>query len=211
MSHFRFDAERHIYSVPYGQISLGEFRRVPSVTQVLEITRMAPDFSHLDPWYRDRGKAIHAAMALELLGELDESSLDDRIVPFVERGRRWLEALDVQPVVIEHRWVHRVHRYGGTLDLFCESKLGPLLIDWKSTQYDDAYAIQVAGGYEPLLLEAAREDAVPVDPTDVQRARMAVVTLGTEMPKTHWVQRSNNHALFVAALTVMRWREQHGR
>ena len=186
MAHFSFDEATHVYALMPGS------RHVPSVTQVLEHTGMAPDLSFLDAYYRERGRAIHIAMALELMGTLDEATLDERIVPFIERGRRWLDQLDVTPLVVEYPWVHTVLEYGGTLDLFCESKIGLLLIDWKSTLMDPAYQIQVAGGYEPLLIDAAEHGAVGIAPGDVKAARMAVVTLGTEMPKMHWCGRQNS-------------------
>lgn len=211
MSHFVFDEAGHRYVMMPGS------RHVPSVTQVLELVGMAPDFSFLDPYYRDRGRAIHKAMSLELLGKLDESTVDERVMPFIENGRRWLELLEVTPLVVEHRWCHTVLEYGGTLDLFCESKLGPLLVDWKATQHDPAYDVQVAGGYEPLLREAAEHGAVPVAPGDVAAARIAVVTLATETPKMHWCSRHNkaagilNAELFRSALTVAKWRQSNRR
>lgn len=214
MSHFVFDSEAHTYTLnPAGGRG---YRRVPSVTEVLETTGISPDFSHLDPYYRDRGRAIHTAMALELMGTLDEATLDERIIPFIERARRWLDVLDIVPIIVESAWVHTVSEYGGTLDLFCESKVGPLLIDWKATMMDPAYEIQVAGGYEPLLVEAAEHGAVGIAPGDVKAARMAVVTLGTEMPKMHWCGRQNkagilNRDLFRAALTVAKWRQSQRR
>lgn len=203
MSDFTFDEATHTYRV--------DGRRILSVTQVLDIAGMSPDFSHLDPWYMERGRAIHSAMALELLGELDDDTLDPRIVRFVEAGRRWLELVEAVPQAVEFRGAHRVLEYAGTLDLFCQSKLGPLLIDWKSTMFDESYAVQVAGGYEPLLLEAAQDGAVGVDPLEVRAARCAVVTLGTDMPKTHWIKRGKNRATFEAALTVVQWRNRFRR
>jgi len=210
MAHFLFDEAAHRYVMMPGS------RHVESVTQVLDAVGMSPDFSHLDPYYRERGHAIHKAMSLELLGKLDDSTLDPRIVPFVERGRRWLDALEVTPLVVEHRWCHTVLEYGGTLDLFCESKLGLLFVDWKATMNDPAYEVQVAGGYEPLLIEAAEQGAVPIAPGDVRAARIAVVTLGTEMPKMHWCSRQNpagilNAELFRNALAVVKWRAAHRR
>lgn len=205
MAHFSFDAGEHIY---YAE---PERRAVPSVTQVLERAGMSPNFDHLPRYYLDRGSAIHTAIALELYGRLDWSTLDERIEPFVTRARDFLEALDVTPLVIEFRWVCMVHEYGGTLDLFCESKLGPLLVDWKSTTHDQSYAVQLAGGYLPLLEQAAEEGAVPVAPGDVKKARLAVVTLGTDMPKPHWVLKDNNREVFRAALAVSNWRAQLGR
>jgi len=205
MPHFKFDKDQHVYGIEPGPA----WRTVPSVTQVLEATGISPDLSFLDPWYLERGRAIHEAMALELVGELDWRSLDDRIRPFIEHARDWLDVLQVTPLVVEHRWVHRIHEYGGTLDLFAESKLGPILIDWKTVIMDASYDIQVAGGYEPLLLEAAEEGAVAVAPGDVRAARIAVVTLGTAMPKAHWISRDSQPEIFRAALAVHQWRNQH--
>lgn len=205
MSHFTFDEEAHRYTMEPGS------RPVPSVTQVLDGVGMSPDLSHLYPIYRERGKAIHRAMALHLAGRLDHDTLDERVRPFVEHGIAWLEMVEAVPRVVEHRWVHTVFEYGGTLDLFADTKLGPMLIDWKSTTHDPSYEIQVAGGYEPLLLEAAEQGAVPVTPDEVRAARCVVVTLKQEIPKRHVCPRPRAAEIFRAALAVMKWREAYGR
>ncbi len=209
-NHFLFHADTHRYVLMPGS------RRVPSVTQVLDEVGMSPDLSHLPLYYRDRGRAIHSAMALHLAGTLDESTLDERIVPFIDNGKAWLDTIDAVPLVVEHRWVDTELEYGGTLDLFCDSKLGPLLVDWKSTMMDPSYSVQVAGGYEPLLLDAATVGAVAVDPDQVAAARIAVVTLKQPMGKTHWCTRHGRggvaHAdTFRAALDIVRWRTEHNR
>ena len=210
MSHFIFDEGPHVYVLMPGSVV------VPSVTQVLDAAGMSPDLSHLPDFYRDRGRAIHRAMALHLHGTLDASTLDERVAPFIENGQRWLDNVGAVPLVVEHRWVHMSHEYGGTMDLFCDSKLGPLLIDWKSTMHDPSYEIQVAGGYEPLLLDAAAAGAVAVDVEHVAAARIAVVTLKQPMGKTHWCARHGRggvaHAdTFRAALAVVRWRIENNR
>jgi hypothetical protein len=205
MAHFYFSEAAHRYSLIDGTV-------IPSVTQILDAAGMSPDLSHLPVFYRERGRAIHRAMALHLHGTLDESTLDERIRPFVEHGKAWLQLVEAVPVVVEHRWCHQILEYGGTLDLFCRSKLGPLLVDWKSTFYDESYAVQVAGGYQPLLIEAAEQGAVNVEPDEVRAARMAVVVLKPKIPKPHWCPVHNNAgianaAIFQAALTVAKWRQ----
>ena len=210
MSHFLFDEAEHRYVLMPGS------RHVPSVTQVLEGTGMAPDLSHLPHFYRERGRAIHRAMALHLHGTLDESTLDARVAPFVDHGREWLDNIEAVPIAVEHRWVHTTDEYGGTLDLFCDSKLGPLIIDWKSTFHDPAYEVQVAGGYEPLLLDAATAGAINADAEQITKARIAVVTLKQPMGKTYWCGRHGrggvaHRDIFRAALDVVRWRTEHQR
>ncbi|KKN56862.1 hypothetical protein LCGC14_0567870 [marine sediment metagenome] len=208
MAHFQFDEGTHTYALPGS-------RHVPSVTQVLEGTGMAPDFSFLPDYYLHRGQAIHKAMALHLLGTLEQETLDERIRPFVEAGQEWLELVEARPIVIEHRWVHTVLEYGGTLDLFADTKLGHLIVDWKASIMDEAYEVQVAGGYAPLLLEAAEHGAINAEPELVAAARMAVVTLKGRA-KPHFVPAHNNAglaqtAVFRAALTVAKWRQAHRR
>ena len=209
MSHFTFEEEAHRYTMEPGS------RPVPSVTQVLDGVGMSPDFSHLDDFYRQRGSAIHRAMALHLAGRLDHDTLDERVRPFVEHGIAWLEMIEAVPRVVEFRWVHTVDEYGGTLDLFADTKLGLMLIDWKSTTMDRSYSVQVVGGYQPLLLEAAEHGAVPVTPDEVRTARIAVVTLKQQAPKVHWCARHSigvpHRQIFRAALAVMKWREAYGR
>lgn len=210
MAHFIFDEAEHRYAIMPGS------RHVPSVTQVLEAAGMAPDLSHLDAFYRDRGRAVHRAMALHLVGRLDESTLDPRVAPFVEHGKAWLELVEAEPIAVEFRWVHTRLEYGGTLDLLCASKLGPLIVDWKSTFTDPAYEVQVAGGYEPLLWDAMEAGALAADEDLLSRARIAVVVLKPEIPRCHWCPRhaaggTANADLFEAALTVARWQRAHRR
>ncbi len=210
MAHFQFDDDAHRYAIMPGS------RHVPSVTQVLDKLGMSPDLSHLPLYYRDRGRAIHQAMALHLTGRLDNASLDDRIRPFVEHGQAWLELVEAEPIAVEMRWVHRRLEYGGTLDLFCGSKLGPLIVDWKSTFTDPSYDVQVAGGYEPLLLDAVDAGAVNAELAEVTAARIAIVVLKPQIPKPHWCARHDrggiaNADLFEAALTVAKWRRAQRR
>lgn len=181
---------------------------VPSVTQVLHACAMLPDYSRLDPYYRVRGSAVHRAIALDLLGRLDQHSVDEHTRPYLERARRLIDTLGIVPRVVEHRWALETSAgaYAGTLDLFCDSELGPLLLDWKAGQWESAHAVQVAGGYLPLLEDAAREAAVPVEPEEVRGCRVAVVTLNKELPSPTWVERDGQVEIFRAALAVARWR-----
>ena len=73
----------------------------------------------------------------------------------------------------------------------------------------------MAGGYAPLLLEAAEHGAINADPELVAAARMAVVTLKGRA-KPHFCPVHNNAglaqtAVFRAALTVAKWRQAHRR
>lgn len=53
-----------------------------SVTQII-----AADHRHSDEWYMHRGTAIHRMVELEMNGDLDEVSLDERLFPYLSAFR----------------------------------------------------------------------------------------------------------------------------
>lgn len=106
-----FDAELHQYSLD-GQI-------LPSVTQVLEACGVV-DYSYLPPATRrmalGRGSAVHSATQFDDEGDLDETLLDDELVPYVAAWRRFRAETGFVPDLIEHRDHHPKYQYAGTLD-----------------------------------------------------------------------------------------------
>ena len=200
--HFSFEKEGHVYTM--------DGARIPSVTEVLGENRMLPDYRALDPYYAIRGTAVHEAVALELQGRLDWDSLDEHTRPYVERAARLIEMLQIEAMAVETQWASRAYRYAGTVDLFCRSNLGPLLLDWKAGGPEVAHKIQVGGGYRPLMIEAAEEGAVPMEPTEVRHARAGVVCLNTEIPKPLWVDNLEQAELiFRSALVLTNFRRTH--
>ena len=80
---------------------------------------MMRDYS--DPWYAERGRMIHLATALYDYGTLDESSLDYRIVPYLEAFKSYREQFpfietDYPDRNIEIVLGDHVYDYAGTLD-----------------------------------------------------------------------------------------------
>lgn len=202
MAHFSFEPTAHVYTM--------DGVRVPSVTEVLGENRLLPDYRALDPYYASRGTAVHEAVALELQDRLDWDSLDEHTRPYVERAARFIQMLEIEPLAVEFQWASKVYRYAGTVDLFCRSRLGDLILDWKAGGPEVAHAIQVGGGYRPLLLEAAEEGAVPMSPTEVRRARCGVVCLNTEIPKPVWVENPEQaEMVFRSALALTNFRRSH--
>ena len=107
----QFDAELHQYTLD-GQI-------LPSVTQVLEACGVV-DYSYLPPATRrmalGRGSAVHSATQFDDEGDLDETLLDDELVPYVAAWRRFRIETGFAPLLIEHRNHHPKYGYAGTLD-----------------------------------------------------------------------------------------------
>ncbi len=200
----RFDPESHSYWL--------DGQRVPSVTQVLHATGFLPDYSKLDPFYRERGSAAHAAIHLDILGQLDDDSLDEHVGPYVDRFRLWAASVNFRPVFVEGALFCPVYGYAGTPDTLAYVNDRLTLPDWKTGQFEPGHVVQVAGGYLPLLETAAREDRLPVSLEELHDARVCIVPLDKAEPVPVWVapdEIPNQRDIFRSALACFNWRDRH--
>jgi len=111
MAQFEFDPAAHRYTL--------DGRELPSVTQIL---RGLDDFSNVPARVleraRDRGTRVHSACNLDVLGILDENTVDDEVAPYLAQFRKFLRESGFQPTLTECRVYDDVLWYAGTLDLF---------------------------------------------------------------------------------------------
>ena len=111
MAGFEFDPVAHRYTL--------DGRVLPSVTQIL---RGLDDFSKVPARVleraRDRGSRVHAACNLDVLGTLDEATVDDEVAPYLAQFRRFLRESGFQPTLSECRVYDETLWYAGTLDIF---------------------------------------------------------------------------------------------
>jgi hypothetical protein len=134
-----------------------------SVTQVLKLAGLSPDYSSVDPEVLERARAIGVATAkgIELLiqGRLDPSSVHPEIAPRLSAARRFLEDFHVSPELVEAEI--RSERWGvlGHPDLvgILGAPSGPVraIVDWKCIESPSAEHVayfrrQVCGGYGQL-------------------------------------------------------------
>lgn len=113
MPEVEFNAERHEYAHAGRPVRF-------SVTRVIEAGGLSPKFDGVDPFYRDRGTAVHKATEYEERRTLDERNLDSQISPYLKGYRAW--KVDVRPVVlaVEKRVYHPGLEYAGTIDRIVE-------------------------------------------------------------------------------------------
>ena len=111
MAQFEFDHIAHRYTLN-GIV-------LPSVTTIL---RGLDDFSGVPARVleraRDRGTRVHSACGLDVLGVLDENTVDDEVAPYLAQFRRFLRESGFQPTLTECRVYDETLWYAGTLDLF---------------------------------------------------------------------------------------------
>lgn len=107
MSAVTFDPVRHVYRV--------DGRKIPNVTGVLHACGVVDDY-----WFteiaRQRGSAVHKATELIDRGCLDESSVDPRLLGYLEAYQNFKDNCRPDWTHIEQRVFDPIHRYAGTLD-----------------------------------------------------------------------------------------------
>ena len=144
-----FKAEDHSYW-------LG-LRRVPSVTQILDEMGIISSFAKSET-AAFRGSLVHKACHLLLLGKLDWSTVDPRILGKVLAYQKFLDENPVEPIELEQMHLHKDYLYAGTLDaLVNHRKLGRFLYDLKTGSPAKYHALQTAAyaGFSPGLMRRA--------------------------------------------------------
>lgn len=171
---------------------LGE-KRIPGVTEILDACGLISEFAKSETaalW----GSLVHKACALLLLGKLDWSSVDPRILGKVLAYQKFLEENPVEPIEVETAHYHKDYLYAGTPDaLVKHKKLGQFLYDLKTGAPLKYHAWQTAGyaGFFPGLIKRATLFLY-----DDERYNLRFHNNGAD-----WKQ-------FISALNVCRMKEQ---
>lgn len=193
MTGLTFEESTHTYRFN-GQI-------VPSVTQVLTSVGM------IDPTYfteesRIRGTAIHLACELDDLGVLDESTVDERIMPCLHGWRKARASKAVGEIIgIEERLYSPPHRCAGTMDRRTRigNRVHAMELKTGDGPWQEWWKIQLAGY---VLLDGAK------------MANRAVTRLylngSVEVIPISPATITEDINLFISALSIHNWNLLHG-
>lgn len=153
---------------------------------------------------RQVGRATHKAIELMERGELDESTVDDAIVPYLESWVRFKAAKPLRVIASEQIVYHPKHRYAGRLDFNIEflDKPGEYWqIDAKCVYaMVPATALQTAG-----YSEAWNETN---DPKLTRRAGLQLKADGS-MAELYPYKDKSDFNVFLNCLNAYRWRANH--
>ena len=127
-----FDPERHEYFLPNGQ-------RIPGVTEVLRATGISEDFERVALYNSSLRADLDAKRALGIAvhhdchalddDDLEWSTVDPRVAPYVNAWWEFRKNHKLIPVERERRVFHPVYLYAGTLDgVFCKKTDGPFIV-----------------------------------------------------------------------------------
>jgi len=104
-----FEAEGHIYYCPE------VIARLYSVTEILTAEGFI-DKTWYDEWSRTRGEYVHLACHLDDIGELDESTVDETIMPYLEAWRKFKRESGFVVEQSEKPMANLHYMYAGTPD-----------------------------------------------------------------------------------------------
>jgi hypothetical protein len=183
-----FDPVTHTYTDDRGVV-------IPSVTEVISGVGLI-NFQGIDPQILHQaaafGTAVHQACALDDLGDLDESTLDENLKPYLDAWRTCSRAMGWKWLNIEEPEFSEVYQFAGTPDrigemLVVDIKTGSIVPPWTGLQ-TAAYSIL----------------------TNITTARRIAVQLlpNGKFKVTEYTDRKDRE-VFLSALTVYTWRMAH--
>lgn len=121
----------------------------PRVTEIIRAVGLGKDFTGIDPFYRDRGTAVHKCIELYLAGNLDESSIDPNCQPYFDGFLKWWAEYKTDTFTSE---LHLENDdYQGTLDLVTGIDDCQQIWDFKCSKSHDRVAEVQGAGYKNLL------------------------------------------------------------
>jgi hypothetical protein len=126
-SSLTFDEENHQYFI-------GK-KRIPGVSEILQKVGLTKDWTGIDPFYAERGKAVHLAIQYFLEKRLDETSLDPIIVPYFEGFKKYAKENAIIHPRCEVRGAFQ-NEFCGTIDCITDNEI----IDWKCSKSHDKVA-----------------------------------------------------------------------
>lgn len=181
--------------------------RLTSVTQVLGLTGLA-DFNA--PWFTDavqaKGTHLHAAIALDMEGDLDEDSLDEETLGGVAGWRKYLADSGAKLEFGEYPLCDPSLGVAGRLDYVMlkpdpryPGRIVRELLDIKRGLYPSA-AIQLAA-YADMVL--------PLYPRPVILERAALVLPGDGTYHREPFKDHTDRATWHAAVRTLNWRRKH--
>lgn len=191
----QFDEKLHEYRI--------DGRRLPSVTEILK--PLYTDLRFVDRDLLDfagsRGTAVHKAVELHVLGDLDYGSLQGDVAEYFEQYLKFELDTGFKPVVSELR-VSSKMGYAGTLDLagYLNGKMA--LVDLKTTaSLSKAVALQTAA-YQRAMNET----------TDHKAETRFALRLGRDRYQLQaYKNDAQDFASFLGFLSVHRWCEANGK
>jgi hypothetical protein len=184
-----FDEPSHRYTV--------DGREFPSVTGILEpYTGLSYVDRELLHKAAEFGNHVHLACHLHDRGELDEATLDQALVPYLDGWKRFLDDSGAIVILSEYRVASRKHGFAGTFDKLLFWGKSERLADIKSgSVLPKTVGPQTAGYVEGYAEETGQRI----------RDRYCIHLPGDGKYKSHKLTDARDWSIFKSCLNVHNW------
>lgn len=150
---------------------------------------------------RDRGSAVHAACEYDDAGDLDETTVDPMVLPYLEGWRKFRKHAQPRWTAIEKRVSNETWRYTGTPDRVGTIGGKHVVVDIKSGAKDSWHRLQLAA-YQGCMEDPFRFERWVVRLTGAGKFSLDTYTLATYQP---------DFSVFCSAVNVYRWLKAEGK
>lgn len=175
---------------------------VPGVSEILQAGGFI-DFSGVPDYLLEQarkfGSAVHTACHLDNIGMLNESTLSDPLIPYLESWRKF--KIDYKAKILESEFMIYSEKWGfaGTLDDIVKIRDGIILLDLKSS-------VSMPPSVE--LQTAAYKIAVEDQEGLKISERWGVLLRETGIPVIHKCKERTDEATFKGAVSGYRFKQR---
>lgn len=195
-SDFRFEESDHTYW-------LGDLQ-IPSPTGLLKEFGITGNYP---PGYAERGKAVHLAAQYYDEGNLDESSVDEAVKPYLTSYKKWIKKQKLKIILMEKPIFSPSLMFGCTPDrVFVTKARNHLLVDLKTSAHLNKKANEIQTAFQKLAIT----DTLPFTPArfilqlkqDATIAELIPLTddrvseeIAESMLNLHWYRRGKSKVI----------------
>jgi hypothetical protein len=170
-----------------------EPERLPRVTEILMKSGLVPG-AHFTDFSRERGTAVHMACQYHDEGQLDESSVDEAVAPYLVQYKRFLFESGATVTSVEKEIVNEEWGFIGHFDRVMVINGVEYLVDIKTGQPQPWHSLQLAA-YRSVAGKQLRRAGLYLSPIGYKFIEHKGVT--------DW-------EVFRSALVLYNWRKKCG-
>ncbi len=193
-----FNAEDHSYVMDGIQL--------PSVTTILKGAGVI-DGRWFNPAATDRGFKVHQMLEFFDDESLDESDIDDQLLPYLDGWRNFREETSLRIIDIEKAVWHPSLNYAGTVDRFGLINGEPHIIEIKTGQPAKWHSLQTAA------YEACYQKLPYYQSQHESREMKRIAVYLNEKKKYKVIEHPDNRgdfSVFISSLNVYKWMNKGG-
>lgn len=196
-SNLNFDEKNHLYSLD--NINIPSFSKIVSDLGLVDLSMIKPEDLE---YKRQVGTAVHKAIFLHNLGNLDMDSLDENVTPYFNS---WLKFIELYHPKILTQYSEKPicsikWKYGVTPDIVAELKPGLTIIELKTT-------IQMS----PVIALQTEAQAIAILETYKLKIkqRWGLQLIPNALPKLEVYEDMSDFTIWISTVNFWNWQKKN--